>query len=216
MPAPNYVVKKQMTCTREEREMYLKDVGYNIFNYPSRGLYIDFLTDSGTAAISQTSLSALLLSDESYSRHNWYYAYLDAFRDFCERGARPQKNFVKLFDPSLSHEEFRATFLPGLDLKREPSMINYDQHLRPNAYIAPQGRCCEHLLFDNLKSYQQEGKPGFIVSNGIFETTRQNLTQAGFLVRDFPVGQERSSATVESDSLDANGFDGDMDLGKLR
>ena len=65
-------------------------------------------------------------------------------------------------------------------------------------------------------SYQQEGKPGFIVSNGIFETTRQNLTQAGFQVRDFPVGQERSSATVESDSLEANGFDGDMDLGKLR
>ena len=107
LPPPNYIVKKQVHSTLEEREAFLKDVGYNIFNYPARGLYIDLLTDSGTAAIPQSCLSALLLSDESYSRHNWYYGFLDAFRDFSERGSSPQKAFLKLMDPQLSNAEFR-------------------------------------------------------------------------------------------------------------
>jgi len=121
----------------EEREAYLKDVGYNIFNYPARGLYVDLLTDSGTAAIPQSSLSALFQSDESYSRHNWYYGFLDAFRDFCERGSSPKKSYLKLMDPNLTNEEFRKTFMSATDIVREPSMINYDQHIRPNTYILP-------------------------------------------------------------------------------
>ena len=112
-----------MHSTLEEREAFLKDAGYHILNYPARGLYVDLLTDSGTAAIPQSSLSALLLSDESYARQNWYYAFLDAFRDYCERGAEPQKAFLKLMDPNLSNAEFRETFMAprGYD-----SMINWD------------------------------------------------------------------------------------------
>ena len=97
----------------------MKDVGYNIFNYPAIGLYVDLLTDSGTAAIPQSSLSALLMSDESYSRHNWYYAFLDAFRDFCERGTKPKRAFLKVMDPNLSHAEFREAFLHSAEIELE-------------------------------------------------------------------------------------------------
>lgn len=51
LPPPNYVVKKHIQTTQEEREAFLRDVGYNIFNYPARGLAVDLLTDSGTGAL---------------------------------------------------------------------------------------------------------------------------------------------------------------------
>lgn len=124
LPPASYIVKKQYQTSVEEREAYLKDVGYNMFNLPSRAVTIDLLTDSGTCALPQSCLSALLSSDEAYSRHNWYYAFLDAFRDLCERGSKPKKNYLKLFDSNLCHEEYRETFVSNKD--REPSMINYD------------------------------------------------------------------------------------------
>jgi len=37
--------------TREERERWIADAGYNIFRLPSRAVTIDFLTDSGTSAM---------------------------------------------------------------------------------------------------------------------------------------------------------------------
>ena len=56
LPPPAYVVKKQQKITLEEREAYLKDVGYNMFNFPARALYVDLLTDSGTCALPQSCL----------------------------------------------------------------------------------------------------------------------------------------------------------------
>lgn len=82
-----------------------------MFNFPARALYVDLLSDSGTCALPQSCLQALLSSDEAYSRQNWYYAFLDAFRDLCERGTKPIKNYLKLFDSNLSNEEFRQTFV---------------------------------------------------------------------------------------------------------
>ena len=111
LPPSSYIVKKQLRTTVAEREAFLKDVGYNMFNFPARALLIDLLTDSGTCALPQSCLSALLSSDEAYSRHNWYYAFLDAFRDLCERGSKPLKNYLKLYDSNLSHEEYRKTFV---------------------------------------------------------------------------------------------------------
>jgi tryptophanase len=77
----------------------------------------------------------------------------------------------------------------------------------------PQGRCCEHLLFDNLKDYKKEGKECFIVSNGIFDTTKGNLMQAGFISKDFPLPIEATNPDLD---FHHNEFKGDMDLAGLR
>ena len=68
----------------------------------------------------------MLTSDESYSRHNWYFGFLEALRDFCERGSHPKKSYLKLMDPQLSHEEFRGAFIYSSEIERETTMINYD------------------------------------------------------------------------------------------
>lgn len=53
--------------TRKERLKILADAGYNIFRVPGDKIAIDFLTDSGTGALSKHQLAAADKGDEAYS-----------------------------------------------------------------------------------------------------------------------------------------------------
>jgi tyrosine phenol-lyase len=59
----------------EQREQILADVGYNLFGVHAEHVTFDFLTDSGTSAMSAAQWGAMMVADESYAGSRSFYRF---------------------------------------------------------------------------------------------------------------------------------------------
>jgi len=74
------VIERIKKTTREERDRLIRDAGYNVFNLAAESIYVDLLTDSGTAAMSDNQWAGLMLGDESYAGSRNYYHFEESIK----------------------------------------------------------------------------------------------------------------------------------------
>ena len=66
--------------TKQEREIILRDAGYNPFLIHADDVLIDLLTDSGTSAMSAAQWAGIMQGDESYAGSKSFYRFEEAIR----------------------------------------------------------------------------------------------------------------------------------------
>jgi tryptophanase len=75
------MVENIYKSSREQRETWINEASFNLFNLKSEQVFIDLLTDSGTGAMSDKQWSAMMIGDESYAGASSYYKLKDAIKD---------------------------------------------------------------------------------------------------------------------------------------
>lgn len=220
VPIPSkkaHVVRNIKEVSQTQRETMLKATEYSMFSFPADMLILDFLSDSGTSTMTDLQWAALIHGDEAYGRNRGYYILLDAIRDTFERGDQPKKAISLI----LSGETDVDLLMNELYLNSyEGGFVNGGVHQlkRPNAFIVPQGRCAEYLLFSTIAPILQKKDPKknyYIPNNGHFDTTEANIAAAGLqpvnffsanLFEEFPIDEVNSM----------NPFKGNMDIKSLK
>ncbi|MFQ5530221.1 MAG: tryptophanase, partial [Gemmatimonadota bacterium] len=67
--------------TPDERDDLIRSAGFNVFRLDADAVLLDFLTDSGTGAMSAAQWAGIMRGDESYAGSDSYYRFRQAVRD---------------------------------------------------------------------------------------------------------------------------------------
>ncbi len=130
-----------------ERQDWIRQAHYNLFNLRSEQVFIDLLTDSGTGAMSDRQWSAMMQGDESYAGASSYYNLKSAIQDIlgfeyflpAHQGRAAENVLFSVlvkdgdlipgnahFDTTKGHIEFRHAFAVDctIDEASDPSAIH--------------------------------------------------------------------------------------------
>ncbi len=75
------IVQQTRLTPIDERLRAIEEGGYNTFLLRTRDVFIDMLTDSGTNAMSDNQLAAMMVADDAYAGGESYYRLLDAVKE---------------------------------------------------------------------------------------------------------------------------------------
>ncbi len=99
------IVQKVRLAPVAERLRAIEEGGYNTFLLRTRDIFMDMLTDSGTNAMSDNQLAAMMQSDDAYAGSESFYKLADAVKDIfgyqyllpCHQGRAAEHLLAKAF-----------------------------------------------------------------------------------------------------------------------
>jgi tryptophanase len=170
------MVEPLRRSTREEREGWIREARYNLFNLKSEQVFIDLLTDSGTGAMSDRQWAAMMIGDESYAGATSYYNMKKAIKDILgfefflpTHQGRAAENVLfsamvkegdmvpgnSHFDTTKGHIEFR---------KAHAIDCTVDEAFNTSCDFPFKGNLDLQKLEDVLKKYPKEQIPFILVT----------------------------------------------------
>jgi len=170
------MVEPLYRSTRAERDQWIMDARYNLFNLRSGQVFIDLLTDSGTGAMSDHQWAEMMLGDESYAGASSYFKMKEAiqvvlgFEYFLptHQGRAAENVLFSVlvkegdlvpgnahFDTTKGHIEFR---------KAEAIDCTIDEAYDTSVYHPFKGNIDLQKLEDVLKSHPAEKIPMIIIT----------------------------------------------------
>ncbi len=198
------VVEPLQRSTRTEREEWIKQAGYNLFNLRSEQVFIDLLTDSGTGAMSQHQWSEIMLGDESYAGSKSYYKLKEAINTLLgmpffvpTHQGRAAENVLfsalisendvvpgnSHFDTTKGHIEFRRA--TAID-------CTIDEAADTTLYHPFKGNIDLNKLEDVFKAYPKEQIPLCIITvtcntSGGQPVSMQNIMEVSGLCKKYKI-----------------------------
>ncbi len=205
--AENYRIKMVepiYRSTREEREAWIRQADYNLFNLRSNQVYIDLLTDSGTGAMSDRQWAAVMMGDESYAGSSSFFNLKDRVKQLfgfdymlpVHQGRAAENVLFSVlvkegnvvpgnshFDTTKGHIEFR---------KAQAIDCTIDEAFDTTIYHPFKGNIDVNKLQLVLESYPKEQIPMIIVTvtcntSGGQPVSMRNLRQIKELAESYDI-----------------------------
>jgi len=221
-----YVIRRAHEVTEKDREAVLDATEYNAFSFPATMLIVDYLSDSGSTAMTDTQWASIVRGDEAVGGHMGFFALAHAIRDtFDTLPADPAKRSSegsRLIASSIGDdrtEKWWVRHAEGIpaDDPHTFAVLGKERQTAPNMFIVCQGRCCESLVYTAVgRAFEKGGvpKPWVIPSNGFFDTTEAQAATHGFVPKNLFAPNFFEPFSVEQVDKE-NPFKGNIDLAQL-
>lgn len=137
----------------KERASLLKTAQYNVFKLNSCDVSIDFLSDSGTGAMSQNQWGSMFLGDEAYAGASSFRKFEESFNEITG---------MKYILPAHQGRAAERTLFQGL---RSKGILTQDSIIASNAFFdttfgwATQFAKCENLYCEDFDFGNSVEKP---------------------------------------------------------
>ena len=132
------VVQKLNLVPIERRLDALYEAGFNAFRLDTKDVFLDMLTDSGTNAMSDRQLGAMMIADDAYAGSQSFVRYQKAVEDVLGK---------KILLPA--HQGRAAENIIAKAFVKEGSLVPMNYHFTTAlAHITQYGGKIEELLYD--------------------------------------------------------------------